>query len=196
MFFVNRYNKPLNYFCVVNDVFNDEEVEKIIALEDLQKFTKGAVGDVNKGQVSENTRDSDVMWIYPEENSIWLFEKFANLVSHVNYDHFLYDIDGFDSFQYTRYREEEHYTWHCDSFGSYQNFERKISASILLTDPNHYEGGEFEIVLGGNVNNPVIVKPKKGDVIFFASWMPHRVTPVKSGVRKSLVCWVLGKRFS
>jgi PKHD-type hydroxylase len=196
MFPVNRFSKPLNYFCVVNDVFNEEEIEKIIALEDLMQFTKGQVGESHHGQLNTNTRDSDIMWVHPNEQSIWLFEKFSFLVGHVNYDHFMYDIEGFDAFQYTRYKEQEHYTWHYDSFGGYQNFDRKISASILLTDPKDYEGGEFEIILGGNVNNPVVAKPKKGDVIFFASWMPHRVAPVTSGVRKSLVCWILGKRFS
>lgn len=74
------------------------------------------------------------------------------------------------------------------------NYERKISASIMLTDPKKYEGGEFELITNGNIEEPFVVKPNKGDVIFFASWMPHRVRPVTSGVRKSLVCWVMGER--
>jgi PKHD-type hydroxylase len=198
MFGVNRYNKILNYFCIVNDVFSEEEVEKIIAFEDLQKFHKGAVGTGGKGDVNTNARDSEIMWLEANPNSAWLYEKFSNLVGHVNYDHFMYDIESFESFQYTLYRgnENQHYDWHCDYANQYLNFERKISASIMLTDPKEYEGGEFEIVINGKVSDPLSIKAKKGDVIFFASWMPHRVAPVKSGIRKSLVCWINGKRSS
>ena len=200
MFGINRYQKILNYFCVVNDVFSAEEVEKIIGLEDLQKFQKGAIGVSGRGDVNTEKRDSEIMWVDANPNSMWFYEKFSNLIGHVNQDHFMYDVEGFEPFQYTLYRgnenENHHYDWHCDYANQYLNFERKISASIMLTDPQEYEGGEFEIVLNGQVNNPLSLKPKKGDVIFFASWMPHRVTPVKSGIRKSVVCWISGKRLS
>jgi len=132
---VQKYIRTLNQFCVATNAFTPEEVDKIIDLEDLQKFQNGAVGGGGKGQVN-----------------------------------------------------------HIDSGNTYQKYERKISASIILTDPSKYEGGEFECVLNGRVDEPFIGKPNKGDVIFFSSWMPHRVRPVTSGIRKSLVCWVMGAR--
>jgi len=113
----------------------------------------------------------------------------------VNYDHFMYDIDGFESFQYTVYKskDKQHYDWHIDAGNISSPFERKISATIILTPPEKYEGGEFEIVVDGQVEAPQLLKPEAGDVIFFDSRMPHRVRPVTSGTRKSLVCWVMGK---
>jgi PKHD-type hydroxylase len=36
---------------------------------------------------------------------------------------------------------------------------------------------------------------QKGTIAFFDSRTPHRVKKVKSGVRKSLVGWVIGPRF-
>jgi PKHD-type hydroxylase len=190
---VQKYNKILSQYCVVNNVFNDEEIDKIIDLEDLQKFTKGMVGN-DEGSIRESTRDSDVMWIMHDPSSDWLFSKFSSLVSNVNGDFFMYNINGFDAFQYTVYRKNEHYNWHMDMSNVSNNFERKISASIILTDPKKYNGGEFELIPNGNIEEPITLKPNKGDVIFFASWMPHRVKPVLSGVRKSLVCWVMGER--
>lgn len=74
------------------------------------------------------------------------------------------------------------------------NYVRKISASVILTDPKEYEGGEFELVPHGVADSPLKFKPKKGEIIFFSSFMPHRVTPVTEGIRKSLVCWVMGER--
>jgi len=201
-YFIPKFHKPLPKFCHVNQVFTPEEVDKIIDLEDLQRFQKGSIGlgDPNPnsdgGAVNTNVRNSDVCWISHEQNSDWLFGKFAHLTSQVNQDHFLYNIEYIESFQYTVYRGEEnqHYDWHIDAYQMYSPTERKMSASILLSDPEEYEGGEFEIVLDGRVNEPIAVKPKKGDVLFFASWMPHRVRPVTSGVRKSLVAWIMGKR--
>lgn len=191
---VQKYNKVLHQYCVVNDVFTKQEIDTIIDLEDLQKFIKGKVGADQEGTLNEKTRDSDIMWIYHDQTSDWLFRKFGELVSNVNGDFFMYDIELFDAFQYTIYRENNHYNWHIDMGNYSSNYERKISATIMLSDPSEYEGGELHLVAGGDVENPVIMKPKLGDVVFFASWMPHKVAPIVSGVRKSLVVWVLGKR--
>lgn len=195
-YFISKFNRILNYYCVVNDVFSKEEVETIIDLEDLQKFARGTVGNQPniQGDVNPNTRDCEVAWIHPDHRSEWLFQKFGGLVGNVNQDFFLYDVDHIDSFQYTVYREGHHYSWHIDAFPAFTQYERKISATIVLSDPEDYEGGEFLLVPGGNILEPIVMKPKMGDVIFFASWMPHQVNPVKSGIRKSLVAWVLGKR--
>lgn len=194
MFRVSKFNRNFPKFCVVNDVFSSEEVDKIIELEDLIQFTKGAVGNgTGEGTLNEKARACDIQWIAPDNNSHWLFQKFSDLVSHVNYDNFMCDIEFFENFQYTVYKENEFYDWHVDAFSHYYSHTRKISATVILTDPNDHEGGEFEIIPHGEVHSPVVLKPKKGDVIFFSSLMPHRVRPVTKGIRKSLVTWVLGK---
>lgn len=192
---VQRYMKQLNQFCVVNDAFSEEEVDQIIDFEDLQSFVSGGVGGgAGTSKVDKKVRSSEVMWLNHDRNSDWLYQKFSTLVSRVNSDHFMYDIEGFENFQYTKYRKEEFYDWHIDCEDFWSTFTRKISCTIVLTDPGKYEGGEFQCVIQGRVDDPVTIKPKKGDAIFFASWMPHRVLPVTKGIRKSLVCWVMGKR--
>jgi PKHD-type hydroxylase len=195
-FKLQKYMRRLEQYCVANGAFTEEECDKIVDLEDLQKFQKGGVGSGAQGQVNKKARDSDIMWLMHDQNSDWLFQKFGALVSQVNYDHFMYNIDGFDAFQYTVYRskQKQHYDWHMDVDINSANYVRKISASVILSDPKDYDGGEFEIVPHGRVSEPIVLKPKRGEVIFFSSWMPHRVRPVTSGVRKSLVCWVMGER--
>lgn len=194
---VKKFHKEFPQYCVVNEAFTLEEVDKIIDLEDLNRFQKGAVGrgEDKKGEVHKSTRDSDIMWIHPDPNSEWLFQKFSLMTSFVNYDFFMLDISHFDAFQYSLYsaKDQQHYDWHLDTGPIYEAYVRKISATILLSDPDEYEGGEFECVVQGQVHNPVSLKPKKGEAIFFSSSYPHRVKPVTAGVRKSLVCWVLGK---
>lgn len=193
---VQRYNRTLNRFCIATKAFTDDEVDKIIDLEDLQKYQKGAVGSVDAGsKVSKKTRDSDVQWIMHDPQSDWLYRKFSMITSQINYDHFMFDIDGFESFQYTKYsaKEKQHYDWHIDSGNTSAPFERKISATIMLTEPKKYTGGEFQVVLDGQVEKPQTMKLERGDIVFFASYFPHRVCPITEGIRRSLVCWVMGK---
>jgi PKHD-type hydroxylase len=66
---------------------------------------------------------------------------------------------------------------------------RKISVVVQLSDPSDYTGGELNL----NGGNGIITAPKeKNTVIIFPSFVLHRVTPVLTGIRKSLVTWVAG----
>ena len=71
--------------------------------------------------------------------------------------------------------------------------ERKLSISLLLSDPDEYEGGELEFRYYDK--NYAFVKPDAGTGVIFPSWLPHRVHPVKSGIRRSLVAWMDGPLF-
>ena len=188
-----KYNAPLECFAVWENGFTPEEIDKINFLEDLQNFDRAKVGK-ETSDAKKEIRDSEVAWIVPDHNSNWLFERLGQITSAVNHQHFMYDIEGVETLQYTKYKLDQHYTWHWDVEFGWQNFQRKISAVMMLTDPEEYEGGEFEICINGNFEDTRVLKPKKGDIVFFASWMPHRVKPVISGERKSLVMWVMGKR--
>ena len=191
---VSKYHAPLECFIVADGVFTPEEIDKIIFLEDLQKFDKGQVGIGGPLNSDTKVRDSDVSWLHVDENSQWIFDRLGWITSRVNFDHFMYNIRGIEAIQYTKYGPDQHYTWHWDVEFGWQNYIRKISLVMLLTDPDEYEGGEFEIIRNGNLDDVCSFKPKKGDVVCFASWMPHRVAPVTSGTRKSLVAWVMGER--
>lgn len=189
-----RYNVQLPMHGVWKDGFTEEEVDKIVFLEKLMDFTKGRVGAQSKQQLDTSTRDSDVSFLTPDENAHWVFERLANITSRVNYDLFLYDIESIETIQFTRYTEDQFYDWHIDSHNMWLNYERKISGVVFLDDPDDYEGGELEIITDGSPDRSIKIKPKKGEVAYFASWMPHRALPVTKGTRRTLVFWVQGKR--
>ena len=66
---------------------------------------------------------------------------------------------------------------------------------MCLSDPEKdFEGGKFEINVG-NQNEPEKVIMKRGRIIFFPSYLIHRVNPVTRGIRKSIVIWVIGPKF-
>ena len=65
---------------------------------------------------------------------------------------------------------------------------------MILSDPKDYVGGEIEFKTSeGKIIK--IEKPSRGTVIIFPSFLYHRVKPVKSGTRYSLVVWACGENF-
>jgi len=194
MYFIRPYNVFLPKFGVMNSAFTPEEVDRVTYLEQLLEFEKGVVGPSLSGAINEQARNSDVSFIQPNENSEWLYQKMGDLIGRANYDLFMYDIDRIEPFQYTVYKPGQFYDWHFDSFQSYESLERKISGVLFLSDPNEYEGGELEVITNGSPDRSELIKPYKGEVVFFDSHFCHKVHPVKAGVRKTLVFWVMGKR--
>jgi PKHD-type hydroxylase len=187
---VNKVHGNFVKYGVMRDVFNPEEIEKILFLEKLLDFRKGEVGN---GTVTTH-RDSNIAWLQPDENARWIFDKISFITSKVNYDLFMYDINRIPAVQYTKYDSlmEQHYDWHVDEYSHYNDYQRKVSGVIILTGPDEYEGGELEVIHNGNPEQSVKLKPNAGEVVFFASHMPHKVHPVTSGIRKSIVFWAEG----
>ena len=64
---------------------------------------------------------------------------------------------------------------------------RKLSISVQLSRSEDYEGGELQFKVG---SDEIVATQDPGSVIIFPSYIRHRVTPVTSGVRHSLVQWV------
>ena len=78
---------------------------------------------------------------------------------------------------------------------------RKLSVTVTLSDPKDYKGGELEFDFRNldpdkkrNVKKCTEILPK-GSLVVFPSFVWHRVCPVKSGERNSLVIWNLGYPF-
>jgi PKHD-type hydroxylase len=141
----------------------------------------------------KDIRISNVSFIYDEH--------FRNYFLHEYYKP-VYDIEGWnvaatEPFQYTVYNENDHYDWHIDynKEPDSDGMVRKVSCTLWLNDPEEYEGGEFELNVGGPGYTSEIksFKGKQGSAIIFLSHMYHRVLPVTKGTRKSLVLWLLGE---
>lgn len=174
-------------------------IESLIEMGDHIQFMEGKVGSDNEGgQEDTSIRNSQVSFIQREQNTDWMFNKFAEITSVINSEHYQFDLDHISAFQYTTYKEGGFYDWHIDAdfkrcFGPNH---RKLGFSLLLSDPSEFTGGEFEIIPGGNPNIPVKIENlQQGDLLVFPSFTPHRVAPITSGKRKSLVWWVEGPKF-
>jgi len=169
----------------------------------------GGIGDkkLNKEEIRDlkRKRFSDIVWL----NDPWIYKEIypyiytANKKAGWNYQ---YDVS--EAAQFTKYKLNQHYDWHCDSWdrpyekeGPEKGKIRKISMTLQLTDGSEYEGGELEFDFRNydphmrdaskHVTTVKEILPK-GSIVVFPSFLWHRVQPVTKGVRYSLVLWTLG----
>lgn len=193
------YNNPIERLTVTypyvywDDAFSAQQLDEIVKYCESVELDRAET----MGGDTEKKRRSNVKFFPRDDNNAWIFDQLNNTIQIVNERWYEYDLNGYESFQFTTYTAEEagHYDWHMDmSMGTNAlgPETRKLSMTMLLSDD--HEGGGFQICTGDQTETEV-VNNKKGRMIFFPSFMSHRVMPVTKGVRKSLVIWILGPKF-
>jgi PKHD-type hydroxylase len=188
--------------------------DEIVKYANLKNFEKGTVGspkkELNLEEYQNNLkqiRDSNVVWL----NEQWVHNEIIPYVTQANINaNWNFELNGFESLQFTKYDVGQFYDWHPDQFEPVNEEDnpkktiRKLSVSVLLSDEKDYEGGDlqFRDQVDGINRDPFIstkistVEEKsRGTVIVFPSFMWHRVTPVTKGIRYSLVMWNTGYPF-
>ena len=215
-----------NYYWVFEKVLSEDFCNKLITHGNNLRERKGTTGDadkyieeqlVNRFDVTKNQllkefeektkkkRDSDVAWIDEE----WLYEELWPYLHTANKNaEWNFEVNHSESVQFTKYKINQFYNWHPDSFdGAYENPKkknfykkiRKLSMCVNLSDPCDYQGGELEFQFRNKDDALIVTKEDrfkpKGSVIVFPSFVWHRITPVTQGTRYSLVSWFLGYPF-
>ena len=101
-------------------------------------------------------RKSNVAWF----DDPWLYNEIQPYVHMANQNaKWNFQWDYSDAFQFTEYTPGQFYDWHTDSSAGPYNCPddisrhgkvRKISLSVMLTDPEEYEGGELQFNFKAN----------------------------------------------
>lgn len=180
----------------VDDSFTDEQIENIIKYcksNVLEKALTMGQDDTTKSPI----RNSQVKFHTVNEHNLWIFNRLNEVIEHVNNTIYNFDLNGYESFQYTEYKKNGEYNFHTDMSEFYnpgQDTEhRKLSLSLILNEPQKdYEGGEFQTQTSNQITTH---ESKKGRIFAFPSYVVHRVSPIIKGTRKSLVVWVKGPKF-
>ena len=162
-------------------------------------------GRVPDLQSDPNMRKCSVAWL----GELSLYDVVFSYARKANDNSgWKYDIPVVEKMQLTRYRGGEFYNFHKDGDSDHlsvfknpkdeilRGYVRKLSMSIILNDD--YEGGEFQFAEYKNEECIITTVPEKsslGTIIVFPSGVEHRVKPVTSGTRYSLVCWFCGPPF-
>ena len=82
---------------------------------------------------------------------------------------------------------------HLDYLNQKTEYVRKLSFTLQLSSPDDYEGGNVQLI--DDAGQSYIAPRQRGCIILFDSRTPHRVLKVTKGTRRSIVGWVVGKRW-
>ena len=183
-------------------VLTPQQCDEVIRLGQTAPDQAGQVGqDVLEkssdsyspaGTFDKKKRLCTISWI-PFSQANEMYRKIEGWVVNTNNNHFGFNgIQITEPAQYTEYPTGGFYNWHMDSDIDMKHMPpvRKISMTLLLSDPKDFEGGELELI--DNKKQPNL---KRGYAVFFASFIRHRIKPVTKGNRKSLVMWFGGPPF-
>jgi PKHD-type hydroxylase len=205
-----------NYYWYFPSALTPRFCDDVIAYANAQKESMARTGgyenqQLNKDQVKnmQRKRKSDLVWL----NDTWIYKELHPYVHEANKNAgWNFEWDRSESCQFTKYKLNQYYDWHCDSWDKpYDKPDRldygkirKLSMTCQLTDGSEYEGGELEFDFRNydphmrdetqHLKKAKEILPK-GSIIVFPSFVWHRVKPVTSGTRYSLVAWHLGQPF-
>jgi len=172
--------------------FTNEECDLIVQQGNQLTAVESYLG--SNGLIDRSIRRNHIAFFDPAQKTTeWIYKKISKAVKDFNEQFWRFDLDIIETLQYTIYNEpNDFYTNHMDlSFGAWE--QRKLSVSIQLSDANDYQGSNLEFMqCGDRYYDPI---RDRGTVIMFPSFMQHRVSPLISGTRFSLVSWVIGPPF-
>jgi len=206
---------PNYYWCFKSAVpprICDDIIKYALQQKEVMART-GGYGDKELTQDEvldlKRKRNSDLVWL--SEN--WIYKELQPYIHIANKNAgWNFEWDSSEPCQFTKYKLNQYYDWHCDSWdipydkpGKHAHGKvRKLSMTCQLTDGSEYEGGELEFDYRNydphmRDESQHLIKAKeilpKGSIIVFPSFVWHRVKPVTKGIRYSLVMWNLGYPF-
>ena len=187
-----------------------------------QDLTKEQLAEKNIDENDVYVRDSNISWL----NDQWIYDlifpwiRLANKRAGWNYN-----FDWAEPAQFTIYNKNQFYGWHSDGQNDIHSVKRrkipgvydethcdkslftpeknlvgkvrKLSMTLMLSDPKDYEGGNLKFDFGVHQKDRFREisgdQTTQGSMVVFPSHKYHCVTPVTSGTRYSLVIWFNGR---
>jgi len=179
----------------IKPLFTPAQCQDIIRVGHQQKAEEAKVGTLNtrEGAHDVKMRVTTISWL-PFTALPEMYKIIETAMKQVNGNHFGYEgMQITENAQFTEYPKGGFYDWHMDADINcqYEPPVRKISMTILLSNPSTFVGGDLEFMKEGDKPPQLI----QGQAIFFCSLIRHRVAKVKKGVRRSLVMWFGGPPF-
>jgi len=201
-----------NYYYYFNKAINENICDAIIDHGNSLREEVGITSGLDNKELKEEDinnlkvkRNSNVSWF----SDRWVYDTIQPFIHEANEKAgWNFQWDWSEPFQFTKYKLDQHYDWHCDSYEKPYDHKdnintngkvRKLSAVLFLSKKEEYKGGEFMFDFrnndsGSNIRTLTEVG-EKGDIIIFPSFVWHKVSPVTEGIRYSLVSWHLGYPF-
>jgi len=193
---------PYQPFEVHPAAFTAKQCQRIIDLgASLAPATALIEGDDGAEVIDDEIRRSRTAWIPPDDDSWWIYDKLGVIAERAN-RRYGFDLTGFgEDLQFTVYDEPgAFYSWHQDGLDG-EVASRKLSIVVQLSSPETYRGSEvqwFEVAEDYDEEQLASCTEQCqqiGAALVFPAFEYHRVLPLRSGTRYSLVAWVSGPPF-
>lgn len=186
-----------------DNAFTDDQLKLIEEICEREPLDEGTIVNNEDKDELNKIRKSKVKFYNKNNENSFIFDTFNQVGQALNNQFYNFNLNGYESFQYTVYDGEEQgkYSWHMDMITnndvlSIPNMDtRKLTLILLLSEPEvDFSGGELQLNLGQE-SSPTTVDMPRGRIVAFPSWFLHQVKPVLTGVRKSIVVWIEGPKF-
>ena len=186
-----------NYIRIYDNILPKDVLKNFQKICDNQeKFTDAEIYQKNKSAGVDQFHRKTLVW--PLHNGtheksltnihwsgLWVFQ-FNNYIERYKQDTqinpgqtILHDI------QVLKYVNDGHYKFHCDSGYA---IHRTISCIFLINE--EYEGGELMFALPNYTKEFAVEKKANRMIVWPSNFLyPHKVKPVKKGIRYSVVAW-------
>ncbi len=190
-----------DFVWICDDAFDSKELNKLVRFCNRFQFADARVlrDDSLPNQATnalrKQIRDTKSYSLYPTGPSLteahwhnffkYKLNEFIKKNFLQRYKHCT--LTGFYEFTILKYAVGGHYVDHVDhAIG----IPRNLSVIVFLND--NYMGGELEF-FKPDMSSSKIIKPKTGRTIIWPSnfMYPHKVIPVTSGTRYTLVSWAI-----
>src|SRR5688572_8082570 len=121
------------------------------AISEVNRIAMSRPASTNDQTVPDRkVRYAEARWLDRTTETDFLFARLEELFLIANRQ-FGFDLSGFrEPVLHVSYPVDAHFTWHTDT-GPGLPKSRKISMSVLLSDPRDYQGGALEFCPGGGL---------------------------------------------
>jgi len=175
-----------NHFVVQKSAITLDACKKLI--DQFENNMDKSLDALLSGQrLDKSIRDAKKIQI-PLNKSIGA--TMAGIGLYANREIWNYDITHANQAEFLRYDHQGHFTSHLDSILNLDKDSqemRKLTCILILNDD--FEGGKLYLQYGKDKTYP---SQESGDLIIFPSFLLHGVEPITSGIRRSIVTWLVG----
>lgn len=195
-----------NDFCnqrlfVKDRAFTEKECEEALRSFDRYPRERGLVGKpaVDGDPSSEYSqvidkmlRDCYVTYVARDSENAWLHERLEAIMAEANDKYWqLHITDYSQPMRLMSYYEGDHFNSLHSDHGVGDTCFRKLTCILQVSKPTDYVGGQFEVI--GEPTPPEAYN--QGSVLVFPTYLIHRVSPVTSGIRHSVIHRAIGPWF-
>jgi PKHD-type hydroxylase len=173
----------INYTTIPN-LLSKKECEDLLQFSLTKELKPAGVGGPN--MLDLKSRKSNVFFYDYSLNFPNLNEKLINIFKkEVNVKGYVIDFTN-NMFQFTEYTKDGYYNWHEDSGNEDEVFSKRYCSMVIQLN-DEYTGGELQIK--DKDGNEITLEKGLGNLFIFYSHLTHRVKPITTGTRYSLVNW-------